>query len=120
MQPTNSRAIATTTWLAGFPRASSVRYRLQSLTWVFQLKSWTALGCVSSLRGRCRLTCAGERYAQRQRGVVGVESPEVFSAFVSNFCPRSADHWGYAEGEASIIINRLQRTALRTAAEAGV
>src|SRR4029450_11137619 len=64
MNPINSRAMATTTWLACFPRAISLRYRLQSLTWAFQLISWIALGCFSSRSWRCRLTFAGYRYAQ--------------------------------------------------------
>src|SRR5262249_20560895 len=43
--------------------------------------------------------------------LVGVESHEVFSSFMSDFCPRSAYHWGMRRGEASIIINRVQATA---------
>jgi hypothetical protein len=59
MNPINSRAIATTTWLACLPRALSRRYRLHSLTWAFQLMSWMILGWFSSRRWRWRLTFAG-------------------------------------------------------------
>jgi hypothetical protein len=62
--PTSSRAMATTTWLACFPRAISLRYRLQRLPCAFPLMAWRALGCFASLSWRCRLTFAGYRYAQ--------------------------------------------------------
>jgi hypothetical protein len=57
--PTSSRAIATTTWLACFPRAIRRRTRVHSRTCAFQLLSWIALGCCSSRSGICRLTVAG-------------------------------------------------------------
>jgi hypothetical protein len=41
---------------------------------------------------------------------VGVESHEVSSSFVSGFFPKVSIPPGYAAGEASIIINRLQPT----------
>jgi hypothetical protein len=63
MQPTSSRAIATTTWVACCPRASSGRLHCQRRTGAFQLMSWMALSGVSSCRDRCRLTLAGEREA---------------------------------------------------------
>jgi hypothetical protein len=59
LNPSNSRAIATTTWFACLPRALSRRYRLHSLTWAFQLMSWMLLGCCSSRRWRWQLTLAG-------------------------------------------------------------
>src|SRR5262249_14426530 len=43
--------------------------------------------------------------------LVGVESHEVFSSFMSDFCLRSAYYWGMWRGEASIIINALEPTA---------
>jgi hypothetical protein len=57
--PTRSRAIATTTWWAGFPRAIRRRKPLHSLTCAFQLISWRALGCGSSRSCICRLMLAG-------------------------------------------------------------
>src|ERR671922_1522225 len=59
IKPTSSRAIATTTWLAFFPRAIRRRKRLHSRTCAFQLISWMALGCCSSRSCICRLTLAG-------------------------------------------------------------
>jgi hypothetical protein len=59
IKPTSSRAIATTTWLACFPRAIRRRKRLHSRTCAFQLISWMAVGCCSSRSCLCRLTLAG-------------------------------------------------------------
>ena len=49
IKPTSSQAIATTTWLAFFPRAMRRRKRLHSCTCAFQLMSWIALSWWSSL-----------------------------------------------------------------------
>jgi hypothetical protein len=42
---------------------------------------------------------------------MGVESHEVSSFLVNRIFPPPAYHWGYAEGEASYIINSLEQTA---------
>jgi hypothetical protein len=60
IQSTSSRAIATTTWLACFPRAVRRRKRLHSRTCAFQLISWIGLGSVSRRSWRWRLTLAGK------------------------------------------------------------
>jgi hypothetical protein len=59
IQPTSARAIATTTWVACFPRAIRRRTRVHRRTCAFQLLAWMALGCCSSRRCRCRRTLAG-------------------------------------------------------------
>ena len=64
IKPTSSRAIATTTWLACFPRAIRRRKRLHNRTGDFQRISWMALGGCSSRSCRCRLTLAGSREDQ--------------------------------------------------------
>ena len=64
MKPASSRAMATVTTLACLPFATSRRERLHRLTCAFQLMSWISLGCFSRRSCRCRLTLAGERYAQ--------------------------------------------------------
>src|SRR5262249_45974214 len=47
MQPTRSRARATTTWVTFCPRARNWRYRLQSRPGAFQLISWMIWGGVA-------------------------------------------------------------------------
>src|SRR5262245_5739145 len=42
--------------------------------------------------------------------LIVVESHEASSSFVSDLVSKSAYHWGYAEGEASIIIKGVQPT----------
>jgi hypothetical protein len=62
--PTPSRAMATTTWFAGCPRALRRRSRWPRLTWAFQLRAWISWGWLSRRSGRGRLPGAGERDAQ--------------------------------------------------------
>jgi len=57
------RAIATTTWLACFPRAVSCRNRVHKRTWAFQLLSWMAFGNSAKRHGSWRLPWAGDRSA---------------------------------------------------------
>lgn len=54
-----SRAIATTTWLACFPRAVRARNRLHHRTWAFHLMCWMGFGPCSKRTCRWRLTLAG-------------------------------------------------------------
>ena len=87
-KPTSSRARATTTWLACFPRAIRRRKRVHSRTGAFQLISWMAVGDGSSRSGLCRLTWAGSREDQ-------APSPKarrawVFPAVVRIPCRRRA------------------------------
>ena len=64
MQAAISRAIATTTGLAGFPRAVRCRNRVHKRTWAVQPICWRACGHVANRPWRWRLTVAGYRYAQ--------------------------------------------------------
>jgi hypothetical protein len=64
IKPTSSRARATTTWLACFPRAIRRRTRWHSRTGAFQLLSRMAVGWGASRCGICRLTLAGLREDQ--------------------------------------------------------
>jgi hypothetical protein len=59
MQAAISRVIATTTWLACFPRAVKCRKRLHKRTWAFQPTGWMACGHCANRHGRWRLTLAG-------------------------------------------------------------
>ena len=60
----SSRAMATTTGFACWPRAIKRRARWHRRTGAFQRRSWMVLGCGSSRRGLGRLTLAGYRSAQ--------------------------------------------------------
>jgi hypothetical protein len=62
--PASSRAMATVTTWACWPRAMSWRSRCHRRTGAFQRMSWMLLGGCASRRGQCRLTWAGSRSAQ--------------------------------------------------------
>jgi hypothetical protein len=95
IKPTSSRAIATTTWWACFPRALRRRKRLHSRPCAFQLLSWRALGCGSSRRCLGRLTLAGERSDQAPS--TQARRAWVLPAVVMGPCRRRSP-LAYAEG----------------------
>jgi hypothetical protein len=64
MHPASSRAIATVSRGAGWPRAPRGRERVPSLPGACQRLSWSSWGCVSRRRCQGRLPFAGEREAQ--------------------------------------------------------
>jgi hypothetical protein len=95
MKPTSSRALATTPWVACFPRARRVRSRFQRRTCACPLRSWRAWGGVASRRGQWRRTVAGSRAAQapspRARGAC------IVPAWAMAPCRRRSP-LAYAEG----------------------
>ena len=60
----SARAMAPTTWWAGFPLALRWRERCPRRSWAFQLSAWIGVDTFSRRQGRCRLPVAGEREAQ--------------------------------------------------------
>jgi hypothetical protein len=64
MQAAIARASATTTWVAGCPRAVRCRPRVHTRTWAFQPRGGLACGHRANRPGRGRLPWAGSRSAQ--------------------------------------------------------